>query len=409
MIHQTSVYCMKTMVRVFDHLAFVLISAETLAIVDSNKLTTTLPTLMSGNGTNDSFSTVCASSVHVSSTSSGKSIFPEYVERAMKICRIVEIITYGCISIVGFIGNVLVLIISTKNQNMKTINNFMISLLAVSDMTFMFLVGPSVPIERAIPRYPFSNFFCILSNYVLYTLLFISINFMCLMSVERFLAIVFPIKSIAFRTKTHLRISCVICVIMAGVVSIPALFMFGVGERYMNNECLLKCTMINGDQIVFGKVSLAMFFMGILNVFAFLLPLTILSVMYSCIFYKLTSMKRIRSTTRSHTRAAIIVLVMELVFLACWAPLQIFGFLIYFTSVTNNINYLTFSILNVVASALTFLSCCMNPILYTFVAKEYRKKLRELFFKPSSNDKTKSSTITESSDRKNSFDHLTKF
>lgn len=293
---------------------------------------------------------------------------------------IAEIITITVLSVIGVIGNCLVLVVATRGKIMKTTNNTMISFLAISDLVFLLLIGPSMAIEHIAPRYPFGNTYCKTSNFVMYTCVYVSIYFLCLMSVDRFCAIIFPFKSIHLRTKRNLHISCAAVLVCACVINIQAIFVHTTTELAMGDKCLVKCAMVDNSDTLFPSFTRVRAFVGVFLLLGYVFPLIVISVMYTCIFIKLcrrnqTKLSETGSTGNKHTRGALIALALEGSFFVCWTPLQVFGFLVNFTKVLNQAKSDDMFMTHLVCSMLVFLSNCLNPVLYTFLSKEYRENL----------------------------------
>lgn len=300
----------------------------------------------------------------------------------MQRCHIVEMIVVSIITLVGVIGNILVILVSVKNKEMKTTNNFMISLLAVSDLTFLIFVCPSMVLEHVKNAYPFGNVYCKLSNYVGYILVYVTIYLLCLMSVDRFCAILFPLKSRPYRTKKNLRIACVCVLVFACAVNVPSPIVHNTIQLYDANECGIKCRMTDTTK-VFGNVTVTTFFIGMFLLLAYLLPLFIMTIMYSCICVKLLQLKRQRisdseTSTEKHTKAAVITLTLVGSFFVCWTPIQVFGMLM-FMKVEMISDFKEMYAYMLFGTLMSYVSSCINPLLYTFMSPEYRRNLMTLF------------------------------
>uniref|UniRef100_A0A3Q3IF65 G-protein coupled receptors family 1 profile domain-containing protein n=1 Tax=Monopterus albus TaxID=43700 RepID=A0A3Q3IF65_MONAL len=73
---------------------------------------------------------------------------------------------FGLIMLVGLVGNSLVIHVVTKHQQMKTVTNFYIVNLAVTDILFLVCCVPFTATLYPLPSWIFGEFMCRLVNYL---------------------------------------------------------------------------------------------------------------------------------------------------------------------------------------------------------------------------------------------------
>ncbi|GAA6231882.1 somatostatin receptor type 2-like [Lates japonicus] len=105
---------------------------------------------------------------------------------------------YFVVCTVGLCGNALVIYVILRYAKMKTVTNIYILNLAVADVLFM-LGLPFIAIQLALVHWPFGPVLCRVVMTVDSLNQFTSIFCLMVMSIDRYLAVVHPIKSTKWR------------------------------------------------------------------------------------------------------------------------------------------------------------------------------------------------------------------
>lgn len=105
-------------------------------------------------------------------------------------------VIYSLIFFVGLVGNLCTCLVIVKNSYMKTATNYYLCSLAISDLTSLVLGLPVELYQTWTGFYPFSipGFVCKLRGFVSEWMIYCSILTIAGFSVERWLAICFPLK-----------------------------------------------------------------------------------------------------------------------------------------------------------------------------------------------------------------------
>ncbi|XP_045211250.2 allatostatin-A receptor-like [Mercenaria mercenaria] len=287
-----------------------------------------------------------------------------------KLVRIIIPIIFGLVFITGCTGNIFVLIISFKFKNMKTINNVMIFALATADLCFLALCVPFTALGYTLTKYHFGRIWCKISNYIIYVSAYVSVYFMCLMSMDRFLAIVYPLSSKRFRTRSNIYTGIACALFFSFSVNIQIFFVWEYQEYYFYEEERSVCASI------FAKRILVKIFFLTFGIFNYCIPIIVITVLNGSIFITLLRTRSFMSSNISrNVRAAKIVFAIELGYFVCWTPIHVVIFLQNFTNVNS---FMEITIAQFIGNVLAYSNSCLNPILYTFVCKEYREKMKEL-------------------------------
>ena len=108
-------------------------------------------------------------------------------------------VTFGIVGVVGIFGNALVILVVVTNAQMRSTTNVLILNLAFADLLFIVFCVPFTATDYALNHWPFGpplgQLACQAVQYLIYVTSSVSIYTLILMSVDRFLAVVFPVRT----------------------------------------------------------------------------------------------------------------------------------------------------------------------------------------------------------------------
>ena len=146
------------------------------------------------------------------------------------VVRIVVPIIFSTIVVLGFTGNMLVIIVVLANRQMRNTTNLLILSLSVADLFFIIICVPFTAMGYAMTTFPFGIAWCRIYQYVIQVTAYVSIYTLVLMSFDRYLAVVHPISSMTLRTERNTVVVIVLCWIVILLCNIPLIFQYGVIE-----------------------------------------------------------------------------------------------------------------------------------------------------------------------------------
>ncbi|XP_048397028.1 motilin receptor [Stegostoma tigrinum] len=276
--------------------------------------------------------------------------------------------------IVGVTGNTLTVLIVRRYKDMKTTTNLYLSSMAMSDL-LIFLCLP-FDLYRLWKYKPwlFGDFFCRFYQYINEGCTYATILHITALSIERYLAICFPLKAKVFITKRRVRSVIALLWSLALLSAVPFLFLVGVEQDMCKHtEYAVSSGLLN----IMIWVSTIYFFF----------PMCCLTFLYGFIGRKLWKSKdEIRGPNAAnreqcHRQTVKILAVVVLAFATCWLPFHIGRNLFSNNSVSGGIDMFVFSqYFNVVCMLLFYLSSSINPILYNVMSKRYRTAAHKLLF-----------------------------
>ncbi|XP_029384884.1 type-1A angiotensin II receptor isoform X2 [Echeneis naucrates] len=289
-------------------------------------------------------------------------------------------IVYGCIFVIGIVGNSMVVAVTSCYMKPKTVANIFVLNLAVSDLTFLITLPMWATFTATGYQWPFGGFLCKASAGLAIFNLYTSIFFLTALSIDRYLAIVHPVRSRRFRTVLYARITCVVIWLFAFVLSVPTALTRDVHNIQNSNSTVCAILHKVADNARFKELLLAISLMK--SLLGFLVPFIIIISCYCLIGRALLSARHIQKSCRSRDDEVLRMLAAAvLAFFLCWAPHQVFHFMQVLTQLTMKDNC---PFLEIIDTAMPFTICiayfnsCVNPIVYGFVGNNFRKNLLQL-------------------------------
>lgn len=284
--------------------------------------------------------------------------------------QIVVSICCAAILIFGEGGNGLVIYFVLAYKEMRTkINNLILSL-AVADSLNVLLV-PFITIPYVLPLYPFGNIWCKINQYAVYVGTYANVYTLVLMSMNRYLAVVHSIWSIPYLTMRNTCIAAISVWIISIFGNIPTIIHFEEYQYTLQNQTRSTC----GIKPTSGQLFYGPFF-----VFAYLLPVTLICIMYVsmvCHLYRKPVSGIDQTNQRMHRkkRATRLVVTVVVVYALCLLPVNILFLLHHFSAYERN--SVTF-VIETISYALGTVTSCVNPFIYAFVSEEFRGKFKSI-------------------------------
>ena len=124
---------------------------------------------------------------------------------------------YSLVFVIGTIGNILVILTVVTVKQMRNTTNALILHLAIANLTFALMCIPHTIYVYVVRSYNFPSLFCQLANTLMYLSAYVSIYILVLMAVDRFLGVVFAVKSTKYRTERNAHLA-VIFVWFIGII-----------------------------------------------------------------------------------------------------------------------------------------------------------------------------------------------
>ncbi|XP_065087020.1 neuropeptide SIFamide receptor-like isoform X2 [Ochlerotatus camptorhynchus] len=310
-------------------------------------------------------------------------IDPAYELRYGLVGTVLLSVAYALIFIVGLLGNISVVIVVKKSTLMRSPTNRFIVNLAYADLLVNFLCLPFTLIGNLYPAWILGVFFCKTVSYMQGVSVSASVNTLMAISIERCVAISFPISG-TITTRQYRAIVSVIWMIALGI-NLPWLFVFTLKPIGIPGSLAQICT-----ELWPSPASESWYFLFANLFLCYLGPLIVISICYVIIWKNVAYRKLPRDLiisrknevyNRSKVKVIKMVFVVIITFAISWLPLyaifcfvKFAGDLIY----DESVQAIIFGILPV-AQWLGAANSCINPILYAFMNRKFRAGFRHLF------------------------------
>nr|XP_020025242.1 G-protein coupled estrogen receptor 1 [Castor canadensis] len=265
---------------------------------------------------------------------------------------------------IGFVGNILILVVNVRFRDKMTIPDLYFFNLAAADLV---LVADSlVEVLNLHEQYYDKAALCTFMSLFLQINMYSSVFFLTWMSFDRYMVLAKAMRCSLLRTKQHARLSCgLIWMASASATLVP---FTAVHLQHSGDECFCFADV---TEVQWLEVTLG-----------FLVPFAVIGLCYSLIARALARAHGHRSLRPRRHKALRMILAVVLVFFVCWLPENVLISVHLLqrpqpdtTPCQQSFRHaypLTGHIVNLAA----FSNSCLNPLIYSFLGETFRDKLR---------------------------------
>ena len=291
-------------------------------------------------------------------------------------------VAYCLFIIVSLAANSLIVMIVYKTPNLRKPINYFIANMASSDLLYpIFWIPWNLSLLHAnsfVIGGPLGQALCKLLPFFSTVSITVSIQNLILIAVDRFGAVVFPLRSPLIRSKL-----CPFFIlatwIVAVAISSPFLFARDLVESPERNSCATKWEKVFGE-----SWSLTSFLLAYIILFIFI-PVLLLVILYSVIVIKLKTQahpgEQSANTQQQRNRRNRNVIQMSIaivtVFVLCWLLYSINFFILWYQDTFTHFSC-SFWIYNAVTIYMINAYCAINPVICFIFSSNYRKALKRL-------------------------------
>nr|XP_056702309.1 C5a anaphylatoxin chemotactic receptor 1-like [Euleptes europaea] len=278
----------------------------------------------------------------------------------------VALIFYALIFLLGVLGNGAVIFV-VGFQMRHTINTIWFLNLSVADLlcclALPFLAAPLASDHH----WKLGGFACMVFPSLIILNMFASILLLTVISMDRCALVVQPVWCQNHRSKPLALALCGVAWALAVLLTLPSFLVRTAKLDPTSNKttCSVNYSLLNEDTRS-AEVSVA----TMRFVFAFLIPLVIISICYGLLLFRVRSSRFMRSQ-----KTLAVVLVVIVGFFVCWAPYHVVG-LILASEPPDSLLFQSLNSADPLIVGLAYLNSCINPVIYVIVGQDFQAKVR---------------------------------
>lgn len=247
--------------------------------------------------------------------------------------------------------------------------------LACADLIFASLLPLKVVYHFGGNNWVFGPLMCRAVTAVFYWNMYCSVLLIACISVDRLLAVVYPIDSLTWRRPKNATIACVTMWILSFAASVP--LVLSEQTVYLQE---LNITTCHDVQPVHELIWHYKFYFVTLCCTLFFLPLLVTVVSYAKVIWVLSSVPRgVPGSSRRRTRAVVMALTVLIMFVLCFAPTNCL-LLVHYLQFNAGISQVWEAPDGSYAAYLVFLcvgslNCLLDPMVYYFGSSQCQRQL----------------------------------
>uniref|UniRef100_A0A3P9BGL7 Coagulation factor II thrombin receptor n=1 Tax=Maylandia zebra TaxID=106582 RepID=A0A3P9BGL7_9CICH len=247
--------------------------------------------------------------------------------------------------------------------------------LALADLLFALMLPFKISYHFEGNNWKFGSTMCSVVTAAFYWNMYCSVLLIACISVDRLLAVVYPIDSLAWRSSRTTVIACITMWLLSFAGSVPL-----VSSDQTFNLTKLNITTCHDVHSTNKIIWLKTYFVT-LCCFLFLIPLLITLVSYTGVICSLSRLQYdVPETSHRKRRAVVMTLTVLLIFLLCFVPtncLLLAHYLQLNTEKSQEAPDGSYA-LYLVFLCLGSLNCLLDPLLYYFGSSQFRKQLSNM-------------------------------
>nr|BAQ54830.1 opsin, pteropsin type [Asiagomphus melaenops] len=269
------------------------------------------------------------------------------------------------IGLVGFVSNLLVMVLMFKNKQLWTPLNVILFNLVCSDFSVSILGNPITLTAALYRRWIFGRTVCVIYGFFMSLLGIASITTMMVLSFERYVMISKPFQVHRLSQKGAVGLIVAIWVYALALTMPP---LFGWGD-YVHESANISCS-VNWESKTISATTYIIFLFAM----GLVVPVSVISFSYLNIIWTMKknalAMGRL---TKAESRVTLMVFVMIVAFLVAWTPYSVLALLVAFGDAS-----LISPGVAVVPALMAKSSICYNPVIYVGLNTQFRSAWHKL-------------------------------
>ncbi|XP_054830588.1 G-protein coupled receptor 183 [Eublepharis macularius] len=285
---------------------------------------------------------------------------------------------YSLIFIIGVPGNVLALIVVIKNRKKINSTTLYSTNLVVSDLLFTTALPARITYYAMGFHWPFGEELCKLTALIFYINIYAAVNFMTCLSIDRFVAVVHPLRTRIRTVRCAAYICCSVWFLVLAQ-TLPLVTLNMSHEEGKRNTCM--------EYPNFEKIpNLPWMLLGAC-LLGYIIPLGITLVCYSkisCRLYQKAKKNPLAEKSGTNRKAINTIIFIIVVFIVCLTPYHVAIIKHMIMKIIFGDDSLECSVKQVFQKTLHYtvflmnLNCCLDPLIYFFACRGYKSTIMKI-------------------------------
>ena len=335
------------------------------------------------SGSNSQENTIVEKSVSMNTTVNGSSFWSSSSLINPEALKIGLTVAYSFILVVSLVGNFLIVLIVYKTPTLRKPINMLIANMAISDLLFPIILFPVRLVDLQVGSWLISGnlgqALCKLHFFGTYISSLVSVQSLVLITVDRFGAVVVPIRSPLITSK-----QCPFFIVVTWIIAMAVHSPYLAVSKVVEYPGGMRCTSqwretlgANGNRNFVLVVAIVFFYT----------PFVLLVILYSVILIKLkrqahpgeVSANAEEQRTRRIRNVLKMAIAINVVFFICWIPLSSKGMIIIFSAPESYIwSSCSFYLCDRITLSMALANCAINPIICLIFCSSFRQALKRL-------------------------------
>ena len=295
--------------------------------------------------------------------------------------KIGSTVALSLLLVVSLIGNLLIVLIVYKTPTLRKPINMLIANMAISDLLFPIILFPVRLVDLQVGSWliggNLGQALCKLHFFGTYISSLVSVQSLVLITVDRFGAVVVPLRSPLITIK-----QCPFFIVATWIIAMAVHSPYLVAQKLVEYPGGMRCK--SQWRETFGENANRNYILVLAIVF-FYTPFVLLAILYSVILIKLktqahpgeTSANAEEQRTRRIRSVLKMAIAIVVAFFICWIPRFSSG-MIYVLSAPKSSMSCSFKLYDRITLYMPLANCALNPIICFIFSSNYRQALKRL-------------------------------
>ncbi|KAK2586527.1 hypothetical protein KPH14_011419 [Odynerus spinipes] len=282
---------------------------------------------------------------------------------------------FAIILLIATGGNIIVMWIVLAHRRMRTVTNYFLVNLSLADLMMSLLNCAFNFIFLLNSNWPFGLVYCTINNFVAHVTVASSVFTLVVISFDRYMAIMHPLKHHMSRRRTILAL--ILIWTISSILAIPCLLYSTLKtRRYSNGKTRISCYLAWPDGGYLNSKTEYFYNLLFLSM-TYLIPIVIMAICYTLMGRKLWGSKSIGELThnqkesmKSKRKVVKMFISIVTIFAICWFPYQGFYIFLYHYRHFAGSSYVQHVYLSFYWLAMS--NSMVNPIIYYWMNNRFR-------------------------------------